>query len=73
MKYMSSAFHVAPDGKLYFTDVHNLKAFNGTSEFCIEYTSGGEQRLESKDGIPKYPDHGEMSELDGKCTAFHKY
>ena len=64
---MSSGFHIAPDGKLYLTDVH-FKDFNATTDFCIEHTSGGEQRLEYVDGIPKYPDHhGEISELDGKC------
>ena len=68
MKFMSSEFHIAPNGKLYLTDVHNLKALNGTTDFCIEHTSGvGEQRLECVDGVPKYPDHGKMSELDGKC------
>ena len=64
MKFMSSEFHVAPDGKLYVTDVHNLKTFNGTTDFCIEYTSGGEVRPECENGTTKYPD-GETSELDG--------
>ena len=70
---MSSEFHVAPDGKLYLTDVHDLKAFNGTTDFCIEYATGGEDKPKCENGTTKYPDHGKMSELDGKCKLSQRW
>ena len=35
-KFTQDKFHIAPDGKLYFTNIHNLKQDGGIKDFCIE-------------------------------------
>ena len=69
---MSKNFHVAPDGKLYFTDIHNLKVFNGTTDFCVEYTVGDEHspNHDCNEGVLQYDeDNNDMFAPHGECNV----
>ena len=71
---MMKNFHVAPDGKLYVTDAHNLKVYNGTNEFCVEYVSKAEDRhFECVDGVPKYDENNILYEGKLSIISICKY
>ena len=65
--YQVYNFHIAPDGKLYYTNIHKFD--EGTDEFCIEHTNESRPLPKCVNGTTKYDE--QKITINGKFWAWH--